>query len=541
MMDQQRVLDAGLPPRAGAWSAMGDDAQAGMYRLSLVAVLLFAAALRLLYFGGLVGADDVSVAQAALRWLEDGPQLPTGHYSARIGLVAPQAVVFGLFGVGEWQLALLPLLWSLGGIALAYAIGARLFGRPTGLVAALVLAVFPLDIGQATTFVPDMPLGTTMALAVWLAMLGTNRQHRWAWGLLAGLAWGFAYLIKVEAFFLGFAFLGLALQDRRAWPVVIPAGFVALAVVAVETLVYYSAMDVLFYRLQLIDGVQMAVREEYSGGQLWVFPKAWFVTVYEFGLHYYAMFAGLLAILWRRERRGILLMAWIVAFLLWLQFGFNPFSGTFSFKSHLLRYCAMISVPMAVVIAYFLWQVLPGRVRWAGLGVVVAAGLFFANFNQLNLERQAATKQAISAAVENGWFPLYLDRTSYFIAAYMLYDRPERAQIHMLQRHDFAEGETEIVPVEQIDGYVLLNRGFMLFANRRYFMTTLEAGDFERNAETVLTVDNPMPGLAYAQAQLLAALAAPLPVIGDKVGTTVSELLEPNDVIVLHHRPAAAE
>lgn len=110
-------------------------------------IFCFAGGIRILLYAGVSPSDDLSMANIAASIVEDGFRLPTSHYALRVGLTVPLAAVFAMFGVGESQLAALPLFFSLLGIGLAFAIGRQLAGPHAGLLAAVILAVFPLDGG----------------------------------------------------------------------------------------------------------------------------------------------------------------------------------------------------------------------------------------------------------------------------------------------------------------------------------------------------------------------------------------------------------
>ena len=103
-----------------------DGAPAGLIRRPALAIALIvglAAVVRLVFATGITGADDLSIGGIALRFFEDGYTTPTSHYPARWGLIWPQSLLLGWFGVGDWQMGLVPFLCSVANVALAYGIG----------------------------------------------------------------------------------------------------------------------------------------------------------------------------------------------------------------------------------------------------------------------------------------------------------------------------------------------------------------------------------------------------------------------------------
>jgi 4-amino-4-deoxy-L-arabinose transferase-like glycosyltransferase len=507
-----------------------------LYGLWLSAILLIGLILRLFAFSGMLGTDDAAIAGQALRLLEEGPYLPDSHYAGRVGLIYPLAFVFWLFGVGEWQLALLPMAAGMLGIWLAFAIGRELGSAEAGLLAALLLALYPLDVATSSQFFPDQILGAALALSLFLVLRVVNRpEPSHALAFVAGLVWGYAYLVKSEAVFMGVVFLPMLWLYRNRWReallVMAGAGSVALA----ENLVYYLAAGEWFYRGTLTKTPGLTVNPEFSASQLWVFPKAWFVTFYEVGLYFYLGFAALLWAVLRRKRQLLLISIWFGFFVLWHQFGFNPFHSTISFKSHLIRYLNVVNIPLAILAGFFLLKGVRSRLlRRFSLAVVVLSALFFINFNTLSHERHRATKIAVEYARDNGLFPLYLGYTGAAIAKFLLYDDPRRDQVHTFQHHDFVSGKTEMVPVDSTRGYLLVVPASMQYLFNRYYMRELDIGRLKSKLELMLKVENPMNGLAYRQAQLLVFLGSLLPVesISRKIMATGNGLLRADDALL---------
>jgi 4-amino-4-deoxy-L-arabinose transferase-like glycosyltransferase len=427
-------------------------------RFSWLAVILVAATLlRLWAFVGIVGSDDVAISALASRLLESGPWVPETHYQARIGLSYPLAVIYAVFGVGEWQTVVIPFCAGVLSVILTFLIAERLCGGKAALLAALVIAVFPLDVAAATQLMPDLPLGVVLAASFYFALLALESDRGVVWAAVAGLTWGYAYLIKIEAAFLAVPMFVLLLANLPKWRVVLWVFAGAAAVVATESIVYWIGGGEIVQRLAAVSNQgNLKATREFSASQLWVFPKSWFVTFYAFGLHYYLLFAALIWVLIGRVKALYVVAAWAAVYLLWLQFGGNPFSGSYHVKSHLDRYCSMLSVPMAVLIGAFLQRVLELRPRMGALvlGGTLAAGLFFISFNTLSFERQDATKIAIDYARKENLFPLYMDRTSYAIAGIYMNQDPRFVEVRTAQDYDFQAQKMQLVDLKQADGYV---------------------------------------------------------------------------------------
>jgi len=509
--------------------------------LLLAAILTVFAAVRFGLFAGISGADDVSIASLSLDLLSNGPSLPFSHYSGRVGLIYPQALVFALFGVGEWQMAVIPFLSSLGGVLLAYLIGKHYAQEQVGLLAAFLLAIFPLDAYFSSVLMPDLPLGATMALAFYLLITSERRQYL-SLAVLAGLAWGWAYLIKVEAFFFVFVVAALwgtkQLSSRTVFVCAASVGTVVL----VEHVIYYLGSGDMLLRLHLIAGTSGGkMVAKYSATQLWVFPKAWFLTPYYFGIHYYFLFFALLWLPLHKRNDTLPIAIWAIIFLLWLQFGGNPFSPSYSAKSHLDRYCNMLNVPMAVLIAmamYDLGKRYGAKLQWILISLTSLTAILFVPFNQLSSERQAATKELLDKAREQQLYPLYLDRTSWALAELYLYDAAQKGELRNLQPHNFSTGETNTPDPSDINGYVLINHGFVDYGYNRYRVRKIESSQFKEHFETYLVSSNPMNISSYWSAEFLEAMASLIPIstIRMKIQETARGLLDGNDAVLLKRR-----
>ncbi len=122
-----------------------------------------------------------------------------------------------LFGADPWLLRLLSVLLSLGALLGAYAVGALVYGRGAGLLAAACFALSPTQIyhGQGLR-----PYALLALLGVWscYALLRHIDTRRWRWAWLAVPLNGLALWTHLFALWLlPVQFLALALWRRDAW------------------------------------------------------------------------------------------------------------------------------------------------------------------------------------------------------------------------------------------------------------------------------------------------------------------------------------
>jgi 4-amino-4-deoxy-L-arabinose transferase-like glycosyltransferase len=146
-----------------------------------------------------------------------------------------QALSVRVFGFSSWSLLVPQALMGIGTVALAYDLTRRVFGRPAGFVAGLVLALTPITVAISRHNNPDALVVLCSTAALWFtvrALLdGRTRRLVWA-GVMVGL--GFetkmgAALLVLPA--LAAAYLWVAPRGRLTAVRQLLTGGAAMAVV----------------------------------------------------------------------------------------------------------------------------------------------------------------------------------------------------------------------------------------------------------------------------------------------------------------------
>lgn len=147
----------------------------------------------------LVPSDEGRYAEIAREMAATGdfltPHLNGIKYFGKPPLQAwATALVFSVFGLGEWQARLWTGLCGLAGIAMVYLAGSRLYGKGTGVTAALVLGSSFFWAGAAHVASYDMGLSAMLTCAL-CAMLIAQRpaaspraRRNWMLGCWAAMA-----------------------------------------------------------------------------------------------------------------------------------------------------------------------------------------------------------------------------------------------------------------------------------------------------------------------------------------------------------------
>lgn len=237
------------------------------FLIALLTIIAASAAVRVYLFRGYVGLDDAEYARLAYQMAHGtfsfdsyaGPAV----FPLRIGLTAPTALLFRLFGLSEWTAVLYPLLLSLACIALAYVCSSLLFGPRAGLIAAALLGIFPWDLESATNLLADLPSAfyatTAVTLVIFLERTGVQRRAAlFGGGLIAGVALGFSWLCKETVAYMAPFWIALMVTTVRTggsrW-LFLGAGVAvgSLSILFGEMITYHHFTGDLFFRFQEIE------------------------------------------------------------------------------------------------------------------------------------------------------------------------------------------------------------------------------------------------------------------------------------------------
>jgi len=167
----------------------------------LILILVFALTLRLWFFVG-IGFNDDSYYLDFADDIYNGKKFtpPRGvHWGIRIGVYLPVVFFWKLLGISEFSTSFFTLLTSLGSILIVYLIGKELFNSKTGLIAAFLLSIFPLDVIYSTQIGPDIPFQFFSILSLFFLLKSEKSKNRIKpriYILLSGLSLGLSYLFK---------------------------------------------------------------------------------------------------------------------------------------------------------------------------------------------------------------------------------------------------------------------------------------------------------------------------------------------------------
>ena len=230
-----------------------DRWKAGLSGLVLLAALGVLCPLLAAPYIPLTDPDEGKIAAIAQKMVESGdwivPRMLDEPFLERpILYFWAIAASLKIFGMSEAAVRLPGLLFGMFGTLTTAAVGWRILGRRTGLIAGLFYAsmVLPLALVQLPGY--DVALVTWVNLALlcfWESDCGGSGRRAWAWTATAGAALGLAILTKglVGLVLVGIAYGGYLLVSRRLRVIHGFRAGLALSVAAVLGSWWYLAME----------------------------------------------------------------------------------------------------------------------------------------------------------------------------------------------------------------------------------------------------------------------------------------------------------
>lgn len=245
-------------------------------RLLFIVIVITACIVRFIFFTGVTHSVDWNYSSTAYNFAQGMYSIPrllfelvlpnvlNGGAYLRSGFFYPIALIYYLFGVTEVSAIIYPLLTSVGNILLIYYLG-KLIGSPkTGLLAALLLSVYPIEAIQATQLVPDIVSTFYITVAVFLFFKGehsTNTRYSSIYYYFCGFFTGISYLVKEMGIYVIPLIVVYSLVNRKKMKVLLLYFALGLAtVILAEALFYYAFTGDPLFRYHFITGEALAYK-----------------------------------------------------------------------------------------------------------------------------------------------------------------------------------------------------------------------------------------------------------------------------------------
>jgi hypothetical protein len=336
-------------------------------------ILLLALLLRLGMRKGLDNPDSFAYILAATKLGNIGPTRYLAQmanlYENRIAIVFPLAVTYKLFGLSELSSAFLPLLISLSSVVTAFALGYLVSFR-AAVIAGLIAATVPQDVGLATALLPDTFVPFYSGASLLFFMLGL-RQRNTLFYIMSGTFLFLAFQSRATSGILIVPLLLTAFwtERGRTAPLLLPTGtFVALVALFWLFLFWLTGDPLHQYKLLVTD----ATVASYIGtGEFLGYYRGIIARFnLNFGLFIHiAIISVFLVVFQLRKDRNYLLPA-ITFLCLYLYFEFGSTTLTrYEPIWKMDRFLSILTIPGAVLIAATADELIEKRAYWTNLGV----------------------------------------------------------------------------------------------------------------------------------------------------------------------------
>lgn len=183
---------------------------------ALAMVTALALAIRITFFTGFFGSDEVTYLEAAYAIYNGQWPVSTYNGSLRYGINIPMALAMQIFGVSEPSAALWGMLTSTAEVCIVYVAGKLFWNSRAATLAAIFLALTPLHANMAGRVTADPPLAFFITLAFLLLWLAEHRQKKFIY-FFAGLATGTIFWMKTSVMVMCIPVFGLYALIFNRW------------------------------------------------------------------------------------------------------------------------------------------------------------------------------------------------------------------------------------------------------------------------------------------------------------------------------------
>jgi hypothetical protein len=355
--------------------------------LALIALLSFT--LRLVFFTGFFGSDDVNFAIPASE-IAEGRWLTYRHIGyLRYGITLPMAFSVRLFGFTEFAVNLWPLVASIAEVALVFLFAQRAWGLRAALLSSALIGLSPLHVHFAGRIMGDAPMALLITLSFILFRMAEER-HCAKWYFATGVSVGAIFWMK-EVVLIYTAWFGLYLLVYRTWKfqylwlmlgAIVPlvGNGMLMHGVTGDPLHYLKVL--VFDQQRLVDAA--LVRNPSLDTPWWFYFWYMFVDLRHSWLLFYLAFGGLA--LWakrylvdgNRSEDISYVVVWGLGLFAIFTFGIfriNPVTLIFKQTNYMLIFWAPFSLLAGWFLAQIRWTQTVSILVVVGVGSIVLAAL----------------------------------------------------------------------------------------------------------------------------------------------------------------------
>ncbi len=372
----------------------------------LLAILVLAAFLRILFKSGVEGSDDVVYLNEAYKIYSGQHTLPTYIAQLRLGNILPIALMFKIFGPSEFTLFLWSLIASIANIFVIYLISKELFGKQPAILASFSAVFFPLDIHMSGRAMAETSLTLMLTTSVFFYFLGYKRQgQRKAilFYMLSGVFVGLAALNKHVAIFVLFFFVIHCVINKTSvfnLLYLILGGFL---VFIIENVYLYMVSGDSLFLYHMFSNVLAVNRQHFlthENAPLTYYLYYMLISIQHVGLYFYLALFGLAYAFLKKKNVPVNDTAGVKFLLLWGLslvgvMTFLPFSiRPLLFLPKQATYMMMFSVPFVIIGGYSLSLIPKKGIQYALILILCSTSLFCAYFQRNTIKSHAHNTEA---------------------------------------------------------------------------------------------------------------------------------------------------
>jgi len=413
---------------------------------SILYVVLAAFFVRVLFFtGGIRGSDAYAYAMYAFQ-IASGQydiNLIDNFYGFRFALLLPTALSYRLFGVSDYSSVLFPYLFSLLNILVVFFIAERIFDRKTAFIAAVLLAIYPLDIATANILGPDSFIPCFSSLAVLCYVFAEKRmdasENAGGYLLLTGLFIGLAYLSRITSVFILIALVFYHIVRRRKiryllWTIM---GFLAPWLTEAFYYKIYTGDPFFHYHRIAVHEALVKGADPDAIVSLLFYPKVMFgfdLTGWAFyGLIWWLVLMGLGLAFRQKDTRMLLPFFFLLIPFLGFEFGTQSLKEMIPIMKN-YNYLSLITGPAVLIAAYavretirMLFDESRKRVRAVTLVLLMFAVMNMYGVYRLaqNVRDDAGPYEAVASVLKGKEHPViyvHHERWPLFLKYFLRYD-----------------------------------------------------------------------------------------------------------------------
>lgn len=345
-----------------------------------------------------VGPDEIDYWYSAKILFSKIPYGELNHRNIRWGIIIPTFLLQRIFGTH-------PIVYIFGPVTLScvqsyftYDLGKRLLNRGAGIIAVLMLTIFPYMIRTGSQIRPGIYSLTYLLAVFWLLVRkeGTFRTEKgWLVTVIAAAALVFcAYQTKItNLYFLPFFAVTIYVLSRKRFKPIIMFLLLLAAAYLVEHLLYLFVTDMPFGRLSIITAKHLesayAENHEYRTllGLFNRFNSTDFPLFWRLVFLLYFLTTGFLAFRWKGSDRRIwnwLVLVLVISFTFFLTFAVKSIRPVIPVEAFQNRYFSPLLPWMFLIIGAGIME-LPGPIgrilaglteHWTRVGLALCVILF---------------------------------------------------------------------------------------------------------------------------------------------------------------------